>query len=216
MINIYTKDKPQEYYQKDRQEIAEYISVGDNCVLDVGCGEASFGNLLKVSGKAKYVVGIEKNREIASKAKKKIDEIVIGNIEEIIIPEPYGKYDYIVANDVLEHLVDPWNAIKSLRNSLKDNGVMVFSVPNIRNWTVLLPLLVYGKWEYKEHGILDSTHLRFFTKDSCREIVKKLNLKLLSIDPAGSRIARKFNYLKLNMLEELTALQYVVVCKKVI
>lgn len=204
--------KPSGYYRLEREDLISHIPAGEHCVLEVGCAEGRTGAKLKAEGRARIVVGLELNPDVAACALARLDYVCCGNLEHIDIPVPHGKYDYILVGDVLEHLVDPWAALKKLRNSLTPDGKIIYSVPNIRNWTVLFPLLFNGSWEYQTYGILDSTHLRFFTRKSCVELVRSAGMNVVSISPAGSRIARKLHRARLSLLAELAAVQFVVVC----
>jgi len=214
MNNKYKESKPLAYYMHVREELVSVIPVGIHCVLEVGCAEGKTGKRLKDDGKARKVVGIELHPDIALKAQKNLDYVIQGNIENIEILEPYGKYNFILAGDVLEHLVDPWSVLRKLKKALAQNGKIIFSVPNIRNWTVLFPLLFTGKWEYEKFGIMDSTHLRFFTKKTSIQLAESADMKVISITPAGSRIAKKFHRMHLPLLVEFTAVQFVIVCEK--
>lgn len=213
MINKDTTEKPFGYYKHEREDLICSVPVGDHRVLDIGCAEGKTGKRLKKDGKALVVVGIELHPDVALRAQENLDCVVQGNVESIEIPEPYGKYDYILAGDVLEHLVDPWSVLKKVKYALAPSGRLIFSVPNIRNWKVLFPLLFQGKWDYQKFGIMDSTHLRFFTKKTCIQLAESADMRVVSISPAGSRIAKKFQQLHLFFLVELTAVQFVVVCK---
>lgn len=213
-IEEYKGDKPDQYYSLEREDLIAGIPKGDHCVLEVGCAEGRSGKLLKTAGKARVVVGIELHPDVALRAQENLDYVIQGDLETIVIPEPFGKYNYILAGDVLEHLIDPWSALRKLKEVLAPNGQIYFSVPNIRNWTVIFPLLFQGKWDYQQFGIMDSTHLRFFTKRTCIQLAESADLNVLSITPAGSRIAKKFHRLHFSTLVELTAVQFVVVCEK--
>ena len=79
---------------------------------------------------------------------------------------PDRSFDCIVFNDVLEHLADPQSALGAARGSLTAIGSVIASVPNVRHFTVTVPLVLYGRWTYRDRGILDRTHLRFFTRSS--------------------------------------------------
>jgi 2-polyprenyl-3-methyl-5-hydroxy-6-metoxy-1,4-benzoquinol methylase len=81
--------------------------------------------------------------------------------------------------DVLEHLISPVNTIKKLLNVLKPGGRILITVPNIRYWKVILDLIINDKWEYTSWGILDYTHLRFFTKKSIVDLMKSNNFNVI-------------------------------------
>jgi hypothetical protein len=82
----------------------------------------------------------------------------------------------ILAADVIEHLVDPWRTLERMLPSLRPGGYVVTSTPNVRYWRVLYDLGVRGRWEYQDSGILDRTHLRFFTRRSAIELHERVGL----------------------------------------
>lgn len=96
---------------------------------------------------------------------------------------PGARYDCMVFNDVLEHMVDPWAALRETRDRLTDRGCVVASIPNVRHLILLIPLVWKGQWHYDDTGILDRTHLRFFTKQSMRELFESTGYEVLQIEP---------------------------------
>jgi 2-polyprenyl-3-methyl-5-hydroxy-6-metoxy-1,4-benzoquinol methylase len=157
-------DKRNPYYGIIRRELIDEVPVGVHEVLEIGCGEGSTGAVLKAEGRALWVTGIELDEGAASKAAKVLDQVISGNIEHIDLPFADGQFDAILLGDVLEHLVDPWAQVRRLASYLAPHGLLVASIPNVRNWRVIAPLLFLGKWEYQDFGLLDRTHLRFFTR----------------------------------------------------
>lgn len=136
-------------------------------VLDVGCG---LGNTLlefKNRYKNTSIYGIELNRAVGEIAQTHGD-VIIGNIEEINLDFDEGYFDYMILGDILEHLVEPYETIMKLKRHLKKDGYMLISIPNVMHNSVIKSLL-HGNWTYEDAGILDRTHLRFFTY---REIIK--------------------------------------------
>lgn len=170
--------KPANYYQNLRLEMLPYIPKSAKNILELGCGEGMFGSYLRENLGAK-VVGIEIESKFATKAKKNLDKIYIGDAETIIKKLPAKSFDVIVANDVLEHMVDPYSVLKEAKRILKKNGVVVSSIPNMRNYHVLHKLVRQGQWEYEESGILDRTHLRFFTQKSIRNMYERLGYEVV-------------------------------------
>ena len=138
------------------------ISPGSR-VLDIGCGTGTITQTIRLNRSAE-VVGIEPNKERADAARKLGLEIVNGTYSQEI-PEKYGKFDYIVFADVLEHLEDPAAMLASVAAALADNGRVIASIPNVAHWSVRLNLLL-GRFDYKPMGIMDATHLRWFTRKS--------------------------------------------------
>lgn len=165
--------KPANYYQNLRLEMLPYIPKSAKNIKELGCGEGMFGSYLRENMGAK-VSGIEIESRFATKAKKNLDRVYIGDAESIIKKLPAKSFDVIVANDVLEHMVDPYSVLKEAKRILKKDGIVVSSIPNMRNFHVLYHLVRHGQWEYVESGILDRTHLRFFTQKSIRNMYERL------------------------------------------
>lgn len=101
---------------------------------------------------------------MAKVPKEKIDKVIVGNIERINLTDYFTpNYFYcIIFADVLEHLKNPWTVLKGTTNFLTDSGFVIISFPNVRHYTTIINL-VKGYWPYRERGIHDKTHLRFFT-----------------------------------------------------
>lgn len=128
-------------------------------VLDVGCSSGHLGEELRKQKKA-YVVGIDINKEDINEAKKILDEAYVVDLENDDLKK-LGSFDYIIMADVIEHLVDPVSVLIKLKELFKDKGEFVFSIPNMANVTTRIELLK-GRFEYKDFGVLDRTHLHFY------------------------------------------------------
>ena len=137
-------------------------------VLEIGCAAGAFGRVLKERHPAAHVTGIEAGRAAAAVAAERLDRVIRGRIEELDFAavglHPAG-FDLVVAGDVLEHLVNPWALLERLRPLIAPGGRLVASIPNVRNFQVVAALAVEGRFQYVERGLLDVTHLRFFTLD---------------------------------------------------
>jgi len=140
-------------------------------VLEIGCSTGAFAAQLRERYPDCDMIGLEPSAERADVARMTFDRVVTGTFPELKddIVRPSG-YDLILCNDVLEHIADPAAALCSLRDMLSDRGQLVASIPNVRHLSALGPLLLAGEWEYKESGVLDATHLRFFTERSIRRL----------------------------------------------
>jgi len=170
--------KPANYYQNLRLEMLPFIPKKAKKILELGCGEGMFGSYLRDNLGAE-VWGIEIEPKFATKAQKNLDKVYIGDAETIIMGLPAKSFDVIVANDVLEHMVDPYSVLKEAKRILKKDGVVVSSIPNMRNFHVIYHLVRHGQWEYVESGILDRTHLRFFTKKSIDQMYERLGYEVV-------------------------------------
>lgn len=208
------------YYKNIRLEIAQCVKPGTSNLLDVGCGAGYLGEYLKTSGLAKYIVGVELNIDASNEASKRIDKVLTVDLNKIDLSDLFeGKdkssFDCIICADVLEHLISPLEVLLSLVTLLKPGGRVIISLPNVRHWSVLLPLIFKGEWEYLEAGIMDQTHLRFFTKKSAISLAKNSRLKVIEYHPLIGgywNFANKFTF---GFLEEFFAVQMVLVCEKV-
>lgn len=152
------------YSQHVRNELIELIvEPADTslCILEVGC--ACGGTLLGIKNKYKQskLYGIELNKHSAEIASL-IAEMHEADIEKDSLPYQEEYFDYVIFADVLEHMSDPWAALQNIRKHLKPEGKILMSLPNIMHFSVISKLIM-GTWEYEDSGILDKTHLRFFT-----------------------------------------------------
>jgi len=147
-------------------------------ILDVGCGEGDTAAYLKKRYESAQVIGIEVNSHAAALAREKLDRLIEGSIESTELSLPRNHFDLILCLDVLEHLNDPWRALLRLKKSLSHQGLMLISLPNIQNWRVVMNLL-RGRWEYVDSGIMDRTHLRFFTSKSAHKYQRQAGLRIL-------------------------------------
>lgn len=156
------------YYTHVRKEVANLINCQPDkpiSVLEIGCGLGETLGYIKYRFANADVHGIEIEPEVAKIGARKFD-IICGNIENMELAND-SQYDYIIFADVLEHLVNPNKVLARMRAHLKDEGCILTSIPNIMNANVVYDLL-HGSFTYQDAGILDRTHLRFFTK---REIL---------------------------------------------
>jgi SAM-dependent methyltransferase len=147
------------------QGLLEMVPSPPALVLDVGCFCGAVGTWLKRKYPGVRVVGIEPLETAADEARKCLDAVLLGRLEDVNPSDAGvgpGTVDVIVLADVLEHMFDPWNALLKLRPLLKSGGVVLASIPNVRNLTVL-EQLAGGDFPYADSGLLDITHIRFFT-----------------------------------------------------
>ncbi len=158
-------NKPKDYYQNDRPEMLKYLPDEVGIILDVGCSNGDFGSSLKRIKNAE-VWGIEPMNKYATEAEGKLDNLINSSVEAAIDELPNNYFDVIFFNDVLEHLLDPYTVLEKIKPKLKENGKVISSIPNIRYFRTFFKLLFDGEWDYQDEGILDRTHVRFFTKKS--------------------------------------------------
>lgn len=162
---------PEDYYRRERPEIVALVPRGARRILDVGCGEGAMAQRVKQIPGVEEVVGIEMNEKAAAAASQRLDRVIIGDLEKLNLDFPDGYFDCIICADVLEHLSDPWRSLWQLRRILSDDGVLLACLPNLRNAIPMLKILI-NRWEYEEEGIVDQTHLRFFTLHTMKKMFR--------------------------------------------
>lgn len=170
--------KAQKYFVELREEIFPFLPQKAARVLDLGCGSGETSGTLKKMGKFDWVCGVEGSPEAAQLARKYLDIVVEGDIEKLDFPFEPESFDVILTLDILEHLVDPWTILRKLEKLLKPGGLFIISLPNVRHHSVVLPLLFFGDWRYQQEGLLDSTHIRFFTRSTAIKFFEKEGLVL--------------------------------------
>jgi SAM-dependent methyltransferase len=145
-------------------------------VLDLGCAAGAFGAALRQRFPGASVVGIEAGHAAAAKAQGRLDRVIHARLEDISFADAgllRGEFDTVVAADILEHLPNPWDLLVRLRPFLAPRAQIVASIPNTRNITVVSSLLQDGRFDYDERGLLDITHLRFFTLSGIRRLFEE-------------------------------------------
>ena len=141
--------------------------------LDLGCSKGAFGAMLKQRYPGIHVTGIEAGRVPAAIAAQRLDRVVCERLENIDLAAhglAHGEFDLVVAGDILEHVVNPWDLLVRIKPFLAARAQVVASIPNVRNMLLVAALAVNGRWEYRERGLLDITHLRFFTLEEIRRM----------------------------------------------
>jgi 2-polyprenyl-3-methyl-5-hydroxy-6-metoxy-1,4-benzoquinol methylase len=156
------------YFSLLRTPLAQLIKSQPQAVLEVGCGSGRLLAYCKQTLKSKLVVGIELNEQAAAvaTARPEIDAIFVGDIERSQFPIEEESMDLLVASHVLEHMADPWSVLHKISQWVRPGGQIVIGLPNARHVNLTVPLLLKGHMQYVDSGILDRTHLRFFTRSS--------------------------------------------------
>lgn len=184
---IYDTPKATKYFFELREEILPLLPEHAERVMDLGCGSGETSAYLKSIGRFDWVCGIEGSDEAANVAQKKLDKLVVGDIEKIDFTLPSQSLDLILALDILEHLVDPWTTVLRLKDLLKPGGSIIVSIPNVRHYSVILPLVILGDWRYSQEGLLDSTHIRFFTKATAQKMFTNAGFEIEKVDYTGAK-----------------------------
>jgi glycosyltransferase involved in cell wall biosynthesis len=175
----------QGYYDNINFDILRYIPLDAKVLLETGCGAGALGRAYKQKNPFAQYIGIEINEQAAALARRNLDVVSTIDVEQVELTTIIGKdtkIDCLVYGDVLEHLRDPWGVMRQHARYLSDNGQVIACIPNIQHWSVLVNLL-RGQWQYGESGLLDRTHLRFFTLDSIKQMFEAAGLYIYEIIP---------------------------------
>jgi len=166
------------YYTNCNRHLLEHVPADLPRVLEFGCSGGMLGKTYKESNSNTIWHGIDIFEEAVDHAKGLIDQAWCLNANELDVqPEMReGQYDALVYGDVIEHLIDPEQSVPKHLELLKSGGKFCVCIPNVQHWSVMTHVFG-GNWDYRDSGILDRTHLRFFTRKSFMALVEKLGLK---------------------------------------
>jgi 2-polyprenyl-3-methyl-5-hydroxy-6-metoxy-1,4-benzoquinol methylase len=209
------ENKPKGYYDNIRTEMLQFLPNSAKVVLDIGCGNGAFAKVIKDQNNAE-VWGIEYMETHGEEAKNKLDKVFVGKCEDFIEDLPECYFDVIYFNDVLEHLVDPYWVLKIVKQKLKKDGVIISSLPNIRFYKTFMRVLLNKDWKYEDYGVMDRTHLRFFTKKSIKRMYEELGfevVKHMGINKSKSIKPYLFHTLTLFTQLDMQFVQFATVAK---
>jgi 2-polyprenyl-3-methyl-5-hydroxy-6-metoxy-1,4-benzoquinol methylase len=198
------------YHNLAREEVLRLAPVGQHNVLDVGGGIGANASFLKSSGKAHRFTVVDL---VAHERLPDVDAAYSGDLEDPAlirkVGEEEGPFDLILCLDVLEHLRDPWSVLRSVEEHLKPGGTLLVSVPNMRNYKLVLPLLLFNRFDLTDRGIRDRTHLRWFVRSSAIDLVEQTGLRVSEIvDHFDGPKKRLFNLATLGVFRSFLVLQF--------
>jgi 2-polyprenyl-3-methyl-5-hydroxy-6-metoxy-1,4-benzoquinol methylase len=168
------------YYGRERDDLLRLVPElpRGSRALELGCGEGALGSRLRARGLE--VHGVERAPAAAQRAAAVLDRVHAVDLEHGDLDYPDAHFQLLLCGDVLEHLVDPWAVLRRVRRLLAPGALAVVSVPNVQYFPVLLGLL-RGRFDYRESGVLDRTHLRFFTRASARALLESAGLQVVAM-----------------------------------
>lgn len=190
-------------------------------ILDVGCNTGNLGEKL-IKEKNCIVYGLDYSKKAIEIAKRRLNKAIVFDLETYKIPFKNEKFDIIIFADVLEHLRYPEVILKKYSQLLNKNSLIIASVPNVANINIRLGLL-FGNWNYQKGGILDRTHLRFFTEETMKRLFVDNGYRIIDIDSTPGfnfLILRYFKLLKIlkerlcKINPKLFSTQFIIVAKK--
>jgi 2-polyprenyl-3-methyl-5-hydroxy-6-metoxy-1,4-benzoquinol methylase len=173
-------------------------------VLDIGCSTGVLANVLKKINTDAKITGIDISAQAGEKAKLILENFYCLDLDNVVLPDFGKKFDLIILGDVLEHLKRPDNLLSNLKLILNEDGKIIISLPNIAYITIRIKLLL-GTFEYEDTGIMDRTHLRFFTQKTVKNLIVSSGYK---IDKEIFILNRKLNFFPDNKPNGLLSIFY--------
>jgi len=197
------------YNYLERKEMLPFVPESCHKILEVGCGDGSFSmHLQKKTGNE--VWGIEMHAESAEKAAQRLFKVICGEFEEVMKDLPSRYFDCIVFNDALEHFSFPDKLLLKVKSLLKESGFVVTSLPNFRYVGNLWEIIIKKDFRYKNSGVLDYTHFRFFTQKSIIRMFNETGYKIIKskgINGTKSTKVKLLNILTFNYFSDIYYMQ---------
>ncbi|MGE5297470.1 MAG: class I SAM-dependent methyltransferase [Solirubrobacterales bacterium] len=206
-------DKSRQYYEAERADMLKYIPQNARRTLEFGCGYGRFSALLKDTLHTESWA-VEVDEQAAREASRSLDRVIHADAFAAMDQLPENHFDCVIFFDILEHLVDPYSLLRAVKSKLAPHGVVVASIPNIRYYSVFKDFVVHGNWEYRDQGVMDRTHLRFFTRKSIRAMFERLGFGILTMEgihPTSSRTYRWLNRVLCNTIADVRYKHYAVI-----
>lgn len=183
--------KPDQAYYSRARTWPSRFGIGPGAkILDVGCGKGNLGTYLQDRHDAK-VTGIEIIEANFVAASSVLQAVHLGDIESMDMSVLGSGFDYVIFSDSLEHMLEPQAVLESVKALLSKDGRLLISMPNVRNFRVTVPLLFSDQWEYQDEGLLDRTHLRFFTCTSICSLLERCGYQVEQVRcdlPTSSKV----------------------------
>jgi SAM-dependent methyltransferase len=180
------------YFDFIRVDIQNLLPASATRIVDVGAGAGNTLAWLKTRYPGAHAIALEGNGELAGVLRERVDEV---HIVDLNGPTPsVDGADLILFLDVLEHLHEPERVLETFTRNLAPNATVIVSLPNVANFSVSAPLFLRGEFEYADEGILDRTHVRFFTRKSAVALLNSANL-VVRAGLRGGLTGRRYKYL---------------------
>lgn len=186
-------------YESARPEVLAHVPPAVRRVLDLGCSSGAIGAAVKARTGAE-VVGVEIEEAYAADAESRLDRVVCADLAELAarddLEADLGRFDLLIAADVLEHLPDPWSVLRRFAALLEPGCRAIVSLPNVRFWETFWQVGIRGTWPRRAVGIFDAGHLRWFARRDAHALLQQAGLAVeveaphLRIVPRGSRVDR--------------------------
>jgi 2-polyprenyl-3-methyl-5-hydroxy-6-metoxy-1,4-benzoquinol methylase len=210
-----TNNRPESYFDSIRDDMLRYVPPASRKTLEFGCGRGGFSSLVK-QRLAAQTWAVEIDKTSAAAAAAKLDKVICADALDALGQLPENYFDCIIFFDVLEHMINPYSLLDGVRTKLAAGGVVVASIPNIRYYRAFVEYVFGADWRYRQQGVMDKTHLRFFTKKSILRMFDELGFEILAIEgihPTSSRTYKVLNLLLLGSIRDVRYKHFAVVAR---
>jgi 2-polyprenyl-3-methyl-5-hydroxy-6-metoxy-1,4-benzoquinol methylase len=173
------------YHEHVNPNFVKLFAHSPRKLLDIGCANGALLAEMKRRDALTQTIGIEPNRHAVDIARSRVDRVFHGKFEDIDLAAegfPHGSIDSVVAADVLEHMYDPWQTMVNLKPFLTPDGQVIISIPNSRHVSLIAGLADGGLWTYADRGLLDITHIRFFTLKEFAKLLEQTGYRMERVD----------------------------------
>lgn len=172
------------YFNQINPVLLNRVPANLRLVVELGCAAGALGAAYKAQNPHCRWHGVELNEAAAALARQRLDQVTVANLDEADPLEALDgqPIDALVYGDVLEHLRDPWSVLTRQAARLPAGGLVLACIPNVQHWSVIARLL-RGRWDYVDEGLLDRTHLRWFTPDTMVEMFQAAGLQVRDMVP---------------------------------
>ena len=171
-------------YESARADVQSLVPATARTILELGCSGGALGAAIKARQQA-VVVGVELDAAYAREAEGRLDRVITADAAAFAAgpPPPEAPFDCLIAADVLEHLVDPWAALRGAAAMLAPGAVAVVSLPNVLFWGVLARLVRGRSWPREDSGLFDRTHLRWFSTSDAVALLEQAGFGQVEVHP---------------------------------
>jgi len=210
-------------YENARPDVQALVPTSARRVLDLGCASGALGAALKARQDVE-VVGVDVQEAYAADARRRLDRVVVGDVEELMrrdgLEADLGRFDCLIAADVLEHLRDPWTTLSRAAELLGPGDTAVVSLPNVRYWETFWQVGLRGTWPRRSEGVFDRTHLQWFTLFDAYELLRVAGLEVIRVQrqmrlrPRGRVLKRSASVLNRTPLRTFLTFQHLIVARR--